>query len=356
MAWPHEIQYSDRAHYCDESNDEAVLDTYGRKHVNTDDNADGLYLLQNDTETVHTFFSTPGVESANALRQFLGVCLPEESVVNEYGYVVPIADISDDHLPKLQAQLWLSETEKSRKPLLSLPNDNAELRVHASIVQRCANSAKSSPQKKSTREDLLRIACHITFIAELLQGMFESIVDQQLLTTSANHIFICSNKTNGACELFSCPSRSNALPHSSPIATMEPLIHWATVTPATNLSPSHNRMQIFRRDGEKCADPLWTQAIMKFTPQHATSYCLECLRMMMEKRTAALQAMERQKLGSFTAVNSAPALKVQGRQIKPYSVSEVRYKPVSSLGYRRTSSVDKDRDGRSSRDYDIAVS
>ncbi|OAL04859.1 hypothetical protein IQ06DRAFT_213093, partial [Phaeosphaeriaceae sp. SRC1lsM3a] len=291
MTWPHHAQHSNSAQNDDES-DVEVLDLFGRKHVNRVDNADGIYLLQNDTETVHTFFRTPGMESADALRQFLAARLPEELVTDEYGCIVPIAEISGDHLPKLQAQLWLSENDKSGELLPSFSNGYTENQVRIPAPQRRSNTTRPPPQKPSAKEDLLRIACHVTFIAELLQ---------------ANHIFICSDTGNGVCELSFCPSRSNDSPRSRPIITMEPLIHWATVTPANDTSTKCDHVQVFQRNGEKCADPLWTQAITKLVPQHPASYCLDCLGLMMEKRTAASQALKRQKPGSFTAVNGNSA-------------------------------------------------
>lgn len=169
MTWPHHAQHSNSAQNDDES-DVEVLDLFGRKHVNRVDNADGIYLLQNDTETVHTFFRTPGMESADALRQFLAARLPEELVTDEYGCIVPIAEISGDHLPKLQAQLWLSENDKSGELLPSFSNGYTENQVRIPAPQRRSNTTRPPPQKPSAKEDLLRIACHVTFIAELLQG------------------------------------------------------------------------------------------------------------------------------------------------------------------------------------------
>ncbi|KAH7406852.1 hypothetical protein DE146DRAFT_778345 [Phaeosphaeria sp. MPI-PUGE-AT-0046c] len=320
MNWPDHAQYSKLAHRDDESDVEVVLDTYGREHVNRVDNADGIYLLQNDTETIHTFFRTPGTEATNALRKFLAALLPEELVTDEYGCIVSIAEVSGDHLPRLQALLWLIETNKGGGPLLSLSDGDAKTNMHAPAVQRRSNTIRLSPQKSLVTEELLRIACHVTFITELLQ---------------ANHVFIFSNKPGLVCEFSSCPLRSENPPQPCPIVTMEPLIHWGTVTPETDIFPCPGRVQLFRRDGEKCADPLWTQAIMKLTPQQPASYCLECLGTMMKKRTAALQAMKRQKPRSFTAVNSTSALKAQGRLFEPVHGPEVQY--------RREKSINKDQ-------------
>jgi hypothetical protein len=90
------------------------------------------------------------------------------------------------------------------------------------------------------------------------------------------------------------------------LVTIEPLIHWGTVTPATDNFLCHGRVLAFRRDGEKCDDPLWTQAIKRLVPQFPTTYCSQCLDMMMDWRTAAWAPEEPLGRLSFTAVNDRP--------------------------------------------------
>ena len=171
MTWPHHIESSESIQGDDSSDAESVCDVYGRKYVNKFENADGVYLLQNDTDTIHTFFKTPGVDSANALRKFLTTYLPAELVADEYGCFIPIAEVNPDHLPKLQVQLWLSESDRSGKQPLSALNGNWRPQVRAHAVQRQSSTTITSAQKTAATEDLLRIASHVTLITELLQGM-----------------------------------------------------------------------------------------------------------------------------------------------------------------------------------------
>jgi hypothetical protein len=182
MTWPHHSQSSESIQGDDSSDAESVSDRYGRKHVTRFENADGVYLLQNDTDTIHTFFKTPGVDSANALRKSLATCLPVELVTDEYGYFVPIAEVSLDHLPKLQAQLWSNESDRSEINLLPAFKGSSRPQVRAPTVQRRSNTTISSSQKTAATEDLLRIAFHITYINELLQGISHDLRQSSTLT------------------------------------------------------------------------------------------------------------------------------------------------------------------------------
>lgn len=87
------------------------------------------------------------------------------------------------------------------------------------------------------------------------------------------------------------------------LVTLEPLIHWGTITPATDVLLCRGRIMAFRRDGEKCEDPMWTQTVTRYTPQHATSYCVNCLEMLMNK-APEIMALGRKEATCFTAVNT----------------------------------------------------
>jgi hypothetical protein len=132
----------------------------------------------------------------------------------------------------------------------------------------------------------------------------------------ANHIFALPEKPRGTCEFPACRTRSDDQPLASTTLTIEPLVHWGTVTPITDTPLCHSRILVFRRGGEKCGDPLWTQALKRFTPQHPTSYCSQCLEMLMDNRTEACVTVEQKKPLSFTAFNQPdPALHTKGSKI-----------------------------------------
>lgn len=85
---------------------ELAIDLRGRKHIDRSGNADAVYLTQEETCTSHVVFTMPGQHSADVLRTFLEGQLHPNSIQDEFGIIVPIAEIANSHLPSLQAQLW----------------------------------------------------------------------------------------------------------------------------------------------------------------------------------------------------------------------------------------------------------
>jgi hypothetical protein len=88
------------------------------------------------------------------------------------------------------------------------------------------------------------------------------------------------------------------------VVALEPLIHWGTVTPATESPLAHGRILAFRRNGEKCDDPLWTMAMQAFAPEDGMLYCLDCLEILMEGREEVFAPVKERKLNEFTPVNA----------------------------------------------------
>jgi hypothetical protein len=99
----------------DEEDSEVEVDLRGRNHVEQVENSDGVYWLQDNTRSSYVVFPVPGRASADALRKFLGKRLYPNLITDEYGSVTTLAEISDDHLPTLQAQLWLDSVHGSAK-------------------------------------------------------------------------------------------------------------------------------------------------------------------------------------------------------------------------------------------------
>ncbi|KAL5116129.1 hypothetical protein ACEQ8H_006026 [Pleosporales sp. CAS-2024a] len=250
---PEDIAASQRSH-------ELALDLRGRKHVYQQGNADGVYLMQNDTGTCCIVFQGPGKASADAFRNFIQARLPRHLISDEYGQMTCLSKIPNDQLPRLQAYLWLYNIDNIPpiQPAESLTNDP--------LVQ---HRYRPTWQDTSTSTHVPQLASYYTFIVGLLQK---------------NHVFIHAKQPGRACEFPACLTRAKAGDFASLVVKLEPLIHWGTVTPATNVLLCRGRAPVFRRDGEKCQDALWTQVIKKLIPSEAPAYCLGCLDMLMNNR------------------------------------------------------------------------
>jgi hypothetical protein len=304
----------DQHHYDkDESDSEVALDLRGRKHVEQIENSDGVYWLQDNTRSSYVVFPVPGRASADALRKFLGGKLPYNLITDEYGCVATLAEISDDHLPTLQAQLWLKGSSGSAKTALQL---DIQVQDCGPAVQQAPHTTSSSAVCALRGQEGILMACHVIFIAELLECKFQNVHQRKLLNVLANHIFVLRNNTDRACEFPQCRPRSGDQPLLSAYVTIEPLVHWATVTPVANVQLCGGIIQVFRRNGEKCGDPLWSQAVKKIVPHHPVSYCFPCLGMLFDDRTNAWAGLKRKKTASFTAINRpTPALHVKSPKI-----------------------------------------
>ncbi|KAF2827983.1 hypothetical protein CC86DRAFT_405014 [Ophiobolus disseminans] len=285
---------------CDSSDGEVALDLKGRKHVGQKDNADGVYFLDVHASSTHATFPNPGAASAQALRNFLEARLPHNLITDEYGFITPIAQISDGHLPSLQAQVWRNKREDVDAKSVGLGDSKCQVQVLRSHVQH--HNGLYAVQKPSGSQDALLLAPHATLIAELLE---------------ANHIFIIHNKQLLACELPTCQTRFHNHPSTFAVVTIEPLIHWGTVTAVTDIIVSRGLVQAFRRDGEICSNPLWTLAMKRFTPEHPPAFCVECLELLMDRSMEAWDVTEPRKECGFTTVNAYQhrVPQARGRQI-----------------------------------------
>jgi hypothetical protein len=153
----------------DESDSEVEVDLRGRKHVEQVENSDGVYWLQDNTRSSYVVFPIPGRASADALRKFLSERLHPNLITDEYGSITTLAETSDDHLPTLQAQLWLDSVRggaKTRSQPMTLHN---QARGCGPVVQQAPHSTPSSAVAALTAQEALLVACHITFVAELLE-------------------------------------------------------------------------------------------------------------------------------------------------------------------------------------------
>jgi hypothetical protein len=152
-----------------DSDNEVALDVRGHKHTEQLNNTDGVYWLLENTRSSYVVFPVPGRASADALRQFLGDRLPLNLITDEYGRVEAIEEISEDHLPTLQAQLWLNNLQGDAMT----PSQSATLdhRVQACspFVQHASTTTPSSAADILIAQEALIVACHAKSVAELLQ-------------------------------------------------------------------------------------------------------------------------------------------------------------------------------------------
>jgi hypothetical protein len=153
----------------EEPGNELALDLQGRRHVERFDNADGVYWLQQDTRSSLVMFPLPGAASANEFRKFLEERLPQHLIMDEYQCVMPIEDISDDQLPRLQAWIWVKKHD-----------DSANTRIHAGAIERMVKECGSVAQHSSgslpqtyhdgmSTEQISLVARYGQSIIELLQ-------------------------------------------------------------------------------------------------------------------------------------------------------------------------------------------
>jgi hypothetical protein len=289
----------------DESDGEVALDLKGRRHVDTSDRGRDAYWINVKTSSAYTTFPMPGGASSIALRRFLANRLPPELIVDEYGAVTPIDDIRADHLPSLQAQVWRlgpkGHTHTSPRSAYSgFPTRDYE-ELGKQLVTAMAPAAQQALEKK----EALLLATHATFITKLLDGKQHFCISVSLQYTKkiGNHIFIIHDGKTSACELPTCPTPSNDQLSPPTMLAIEPLIHWGTVTAVTEKLTCRALVQAFRRDGEMCSDLLWTLAMKRFTPEHPTTYCENCLELLMDKRIEAWELAKRHETLRFTAVN-----------------------------------------------------
>jgi hypothetical protein len=160
-----------RYDYCNNSNHDDAMDIRGYGYLEADDNADSVYLLQNNTHSSHTVFPMPGKHSAHALRRFLQEHLLDGISTDEHEYIMPATHVSDDHLPTLQAQLWLNRVQNDTK--MSPHLEVVEQKQNYGLSVRTQYETRSlPPYEDSVSNKTLLFTRHIAFITELLQCKF----------------------------------------------------------------------------------------------------------------------------------------------------------------------------------------
>jgi len=148
---------------------ELELDLRGRNHVDQQDNADGLYLMQNDTGSSYIAFTDPGEASVNAFRTFMEGQLPHHLIRDEYGHVTPIAQVSHDHLPTLQAQLWLQKFADDAHLASDGMASDTQVDKCGPVIHHKLHDTPQLSYSNVMTDRMLSVASQFTFIVGLLQ-------------------------------------------------------------------------------------------------------------------------------------------------------------------------------------------
>ncbi|KAF1830445.1 hypothetical protein BDW02DRAFT_650639 [Decorospora gaudefroyi] len=202
-------------------------------------NADGLYKCSPNFWVYSFKFPMPGKESSDALRKYLQKWTPVAS------------SIPYDHLLALQGIFW---------------------REISSLYAADLNAPTS--RATSYWRDVQDVAENVKHITNLLKD---------------EHIFVLHAGPSKTCNNTACPKEDKVTkqPGRPQTITVEPLLHWGTVTPASELRIAEGKIFPFRRNGIKMEDGLWTQQVKKLVPNHPPTYCVKCLEELMTRRVEA---------------------------------------------------------------------
>ncbi|KAF9695654.1 hypothetical protein EKO04_006593 [Ascochyta lentis] len=236
---------------------ELALDFRSRKHVDTSEDGDEVYVLQDETSSSHTKFTMSGQATVNAFRGYLLNNLRAHQIVDNYGNECKMFEVTNDHLAVLQAKMW-TKTSSGRSP------------IKATIYR---------PSRAS-----ILISDHVANISRLLEE---------------NHIFVLTETGHGTCHCLNGPHGTGNRICRSQVVRIEPLVHWGTVTPAT----ASQSMATFRRDGSLMHVPAYKKLVRDLVDVDAPIYCFDCLEWLWSKRAEAwdiVRQLEGDALGLHT--------------------------------------------------------
>lgn len=124
---------------------EHSIDSQGHKHLDQASSVENYtFGVQEDVASSYqSHFPMPGLASADMLRDFIRHHLQPFQIVNEYGVECDISNVSNYHLPVLQAKMWIQTSN----------NHTAK---------------ETAAQRPSSAQ--IRLAGHISRISGLLEG------------------------------------------------------------------------------------------------------------------------------------------------------------------------------------------
>ncbi|KAH6872243.1 hypothetical protein BKA58DRAFT_468057 [Alternaria rosae] len=218
-----------------------------------DQSFSGFYTNQDDHWSAHYLFPKLGKEASEAFVQFL----------QDGGITTPTLDDDVEQYLKLQTTLW---------------------KKFSRAIEPGYQSARllSATQSYRWRYDQ-DLAEHAEHVIQALEGRGSGTRYQ---TTTGDVVFIFIENSKKPCSNPSCPDTERKAieqVRSSRVVTLEPLLDWGTVEPASDVIVSGGRIFLFRRNGPRMKDPLWTQVVKKLVPQQLPTYCLGCIEELVDR-------------------------------------------------------------------------
>ena len=213
---------------------------------------EGFYTNQDDHWSVHYLFPKIGKEASEAFVQFF----------QDRGMTAPTLDDGVEQYLKLQTTLWKKSSRIAKpgyQPLRLL----------------------SAAQSYRWSDDQV-LAEHAELVIQLLEGRGLGTRYQIMCDV----VFIFNDNCKKPCGNPSCPDterKATGQVQPSRVVTLEPLLDWGTVGPASDITVAAGRIFPFRRSGPRMKDPLWTQVVRKLVPQQLPTYCLGCIEELVDR-------------------------------------------------------------------------
>ena len=222
-----------------------------------------FYTCQNDLRSSHFLFPKVGEESAKAFHLYL----------QNWGMKLPTLHEGYEQLLNLQALFWRKVTGIDEMDYQSSKPPNANQTYRWTDDQDSAE--------------------HRDYVLHALEGRGSGKVYQ----TRGDHVFIIRDDSKKGCDNLSCPEVGEdtleRIKRGPLSITLEPLLDWGTITPASDMYVASGKIIAFRRNGPRMNDPLWTQQVKKLVPKQTRTYCLDCLQELVNRRAEAQSTTNR---------------------------------------------------------------
>jgi hypothetical protein len=218
-----------------------------------DQSFEGFYTSQDDLWSTHCLFPKVGKESSEAFDQWL----------RDLGVRLPHLNGGAEQCLKLQPLVW------NKIDGVAEPSDQS--------------SRPSNSVRKYRWQNDQELASH----GELVRRSLEGRGSGRRYQTTSDAVFIYHDVSKKSCSNLSCPDtqeKAGGQVRSSPAVTIEPLLDWGTVEPASDVLVASGRVFPFRRNGPRMMDPLWTQAVQKLVPRQPRTYCLDCVEELLNRQ------------------------------------------------------------------------
>jgi hypothetical protein len=151
-----EYEGNKEGHDEESSKDDAYdRDLLGRRHVDTDKNHDGAYVMNTREPKTLMRFPSHGDSADSMFRAYLHTYIPSHMFLDEYGDARSIRDISTSHVATIQGKLWreIPQGLAARSSLSTEDVTNYD-RLAADCIETIANTLESKlpRSESSTRE------------------------------------------------------------------------------------------------------------------------------------------------------------------------------------------------------------